>query len=316
MSFELTQKIKAYALGEAGFDLVGVSGVELSAVHALALQRWIDRGFAGSMEYMKREPQKRSNPKLILPSAKSVISLAVNYYHPEDPKPENQAAGKVAQYAYGRDYHKVIQKKLKHLSKYIQELAGPQTEIKSYVDTGPILEKAFAQSAGLGFVGKNTNVITRNFGSWVFLASLVTNLDLESDAPHTGSCGSCRICIDACPTSALLGDYQMDATRCISYWTIEAKEAAPPGIQKQMGEWAFGCDICQTVCPYNFRAKTTAHGELFPKKIAGSWIGVDAAALKSEDNFNQTYQGSPIRRPKIEGLKRNVKIVAQNAGMV
>ncbi len=314
---ELTQKIKKYALEEAGFDLIGITSAELPEFHGAALQKWISNGYAGSMDYMDKPGVDRSNPKTILPSARSVISLAVNYFHPDDPKPADKKMGKVAKYAYGRDYHKVIEKKLKKLSTYIHETSGTDTETKAYVDTGPILEKAFAQRAGLGFFGKNTNIITRNFGSWIFLASLVTNLELAADEPHTGSCGSCRICIDACPTDALLGNYEMDATRCISYLTIEAKSEPAPELKEKMGEWVFGCDICQTVCPYNFRAKVTVHQDLFPNRIAGSWVDLEKAqTVSTQEEFISIYQGSPVKRPKLEGMKRNAKIAAKNAAVV
>ncbi len=241
------------------------------------------------MEYMTREPVRRAHPEKSLPSAKTVVSLALNYFHPEDEKPAAGRHGKVAKYAYGRDYHKVIEKKLKRLSAFVVEAGGEGTEVKSYVDTGPILEKAFAQQAGLGFFGKNTNIITRNYGSWVFLASLITNLDLAPDVPHAGACGSCRLCIDACPTEALPGDYTIDATRCISYLTIEAKEEIPAALAAGLGEWSFGCDVCQDVCPYNFRAKTTKEKEFYPEKKAGTWVDLDKAFAA---------EGSPLKRAK------------------
>ena len=313
----LTEKIKKFAVEEAGFDLVGISAASLPDFHAQALEKWIAEGYAGTMDYMVRDGVRRADPKTILPSAKSVISLAVNYYHPEDPKPQNEPSGKVAQYAYGRDYHKVIEKKLKQFSKYIREIAGESAEVKAYVDTGPILEKAFAQQAGLGFFGKNTNIITRHYGSWVFLASLVTNLELTADEPHLGACGSCRICIDACPTDALLENYQMDATKCISYLTIESKTEPSAELREKMGEWAFGCDICQQVCPYNFRAKTTKHEDLYPHKIAGSWIPLEKIqSAETDEQFAAQFQGSPVKRPKRQGMARNAKIVMKNSLVV
>jgi epoxyqueuosine reductase len=262
---ELTKKIKEYALNGAGFDLVGFSSSELPSLYGDAMGKWVANGFAGNMEYMTRDGgAARTNTQKVLPGAKSVISLAINYFQDGASKPDTQV-GRVARYAYGADYHKVIEKKLKQLSSFILKIS-PHTKKKAYVDTGPIAEKAFAKEAGLGFFGKNTNIITRNYGSWVFLASLLTNLELEYDAPHLGACGSCRICIDACPTGALLGDYQLDARKCISYLTIESKEEHPASLKKGIGEWAFGCDICQEVCPYNFRAKTTRHEEFLEKK--------------------------------------------------
>lgn len=314
---ELTNEIKKFAVETAGFDLIGIAKVELPEFHGQALEGWIQNGFAGSMAYMVRDGKKRAEPQSVLPSAKSVIALAVNYYHPEDPKPQDTRAGKVAKYAYGRDYHKLIEKKLKLLCEFIQKTAGEGAEVKKYVDTGPILEKAFAKEAGLGFFGKNTNVITREYGSWVFLASIITNLDLKEDVPHTGACGSCRICIDACPTGALLGDYKLDARRCISYLTIESKEETPEPLQAKVGDWAFGCDICQDVCPYNFRAKTTRHEELYPNKIAGSWLDFDKLnSLSTDEEFAGVFSGSPVKRAKRYGILRNLKIVIKNQEVV
>ena len=310
----LTGRIKSFAICEAGFDLVGMAPVALPKVHEQALTQWVDKGFAGSMGYMVRDGRKRAHPEEILPGARSVISLAINYYHSEDPKPD-APSGKVAKYAYGADYHKIVEKKLKILAHFIKNQAGPETLIKSYVDTGPILEKAFAKESGLGFFGKNTNVITREYGSWIFLASLITNLELEYDQPHPGGCGSCRICIDACPTDALLGNYEMDARRCISYLTIEDKTsvrgAEPPS--KQIGEWLFGCDICQDVCPYNFRAKTTRYGEIYPQMKAGTWIDLDRLEkIRSDEEFREVFRGSPLKRSKLSGLLRNARVVLEN----
>lgn len=305
-SLELTQKIKNFALEEAGFDLVGISPAKLPAVHETALKTWIQNGFHGSMDYMARDPERRAHPEKVLSSARSVISLAVNYFHPEDEKPADVPAGKIAKYAYGTDYHRVIEKKLKRLSRFIAEAGGNGTEVKSYVDTGPVLEKAFAAQSGLGFFGKNTNIITRHYGSWIFLASLLTSLELLPDESHAGSCGSCRICLDACPTGALLGDYQIDATKCISYLTIESKESPPKELEGKTGEWIFGCDICQDVCPYNFRAKTTRHAELYPNKKAGTWVELDPVTkLESNEAFSEMFRQSPLKRPKLAGILRN-----------
>ncbi len=274
---------------KAGFDLVGITHAWLPQRHETALLAWVGSGYAGSMEYMRREPERRAHPEKVLASAKTVLSLALNYFHPEDEKPRQGSFGKVAKYAYGQDYHKVIEKKLKSLSKFILETAGSGAEVKGYVDTGPVLEKAFAQAAGLGFFGKNTNVITRHYGSWVFLASLITNLELVVDAPHLGSCGSCRLCIDACPTGALLGNYALDARRCISYLTIESKTETPQELRTGVGEWVFGCDICQDVCPYNVRAKTTLQQEFYPTKKAGTWLNLQKVEI---------LPGSPLKRAK------------------
>ncbi len=312
----LTGKIKDFALNEAGFDLAGFSLAALPQIHSDALEVWIKKGHAGSMDYMERDPKKRTDAQQVLPGAKSVISLVINYHHPDDPKPTDRPVGKVAKYAYGRDYHKIIEKKLKLLRNYILELS-PGAQVKTYVDTGPVLEKAFAKEAGLGFFGKNTNIITKNFGSFVFLASLITDLELEPDSPHTGSCGSCRICIDACPTNALLGNYEIDARRCISYLTIESKQPIPQELQKGVGEWAFGCDICQDVCPYNHKAKTTRHAELYPNKIAGTWLDLNEIQnFSSDEQFQARFQGSPVKRAKRQGLVKNAEVVLKNISMV
>lgn len=314
---QLTGIIKKFALEDAGFDMAGISRASLPEAHTEAFKAWIEKGYAGSMEYMVRDTDRRANPQAALPSAVSVISLAVNYFHPEDPRPAGKRVGKVARYAYGRDYHKIIEKKLKRLAEFIRQIAGKEIQLKAYVDTGPILEKAFAQKSGLGFFGKHTNIITRPFGSWVFLASLITDLELVQDEPHTGSCGSCRICIDACPTGALLGNYEMDATRCISYLTIENKAEPGDDLGKKMGEWLFGCDICQEVCPHNRRAQLTRHDELYPNSIAGTWVDIDLIeAMKSDEEFAAKFQGSPVKRAKRQGLLRNAKIVSKNFPMV
>ena len=293
---------------------MGISKAALSAKHEGAIESWVSEGYAGTMAYMEREPKKRAHPELSLASARSVVSLAVNYFHPDDPRPARHAVGKIAKYAYGVDYHSLIEKKLKKISRFVVEIGGTGTEVKSYVDTGPILEKAFAQEAGLGFFGKNTNLITREFGSWVFLASLITNLELEADVSHTGACGSCRICIDACPTEALLGDGSLDARRCISYLTIETHdESHAEELKKGIGEWVFGCDICQEVCPYNFRAKTTRHEALYPSARAGTWLDLDKAeSIKTDEEFNSAFQGSPLKRAKRTGLLRNARTVREN----
>jgi epoxyqueuosine reductase len=190
----------------------------------------------------------------------------------------------------------VIEKRLIKLARYVAAEGGEGTETRVYVDTGPLLEKAFAQQAGVGFFGKNTNIITRHQGSWVFLASLLTNLELERDLPHAGSCGSCTLCLDACPTQALTGPYQIDARRCIAYLSIETKVEVPDDLREKMGDWVFGCDVCQDVCPYNSRAKLTRHPELAEKR-AGTWVDLV--------DFRRP-EGSPLKRAKHPALKKPV----------
>jgi epoxyqueuosine reductase len=284
----------------------------LPSFHEEALVRWTADGRAGDMHYLTREPARRAHPERSLQSAKSVISLAVNYFVPAELRPENRSVGRVAKYAHGADYHKIIEKKLKLLSKFVSDAGGPGTEVKAYVDTGPILEKAFAQQAGLGFFGKNTNLITKNHGSWVFLASLITNLEFAYDEPHPGACGTCRLCIDACPTDALTASYEIDARRCIAYLSIETKEEPSEELKRGVGEWAFGCDICQDVCPYNKKAKLTRHPELSEKK-AGTWLDLEAVMkMETDEEFRTAFVGSPLKRPKLAGIKRNALLVLEN----
>ncbi len=218
---ELTRKIKSLAL-ESGFHKVGIASPELPEERVRDLERWLAQGYQGTMHYMSRDGAKRARASEILPGARSVIALAVSYHYPDDPGPEGGEWGKVARYARGKDYHAVIGKKLKRFVGAVRAFAGSEARLKPYVDTGPIMEKAYAREAGIGFYGKNTNLLTRELGSWFFLASLVTDLELEFDRPHAGSCGSCRLCLDACPTGALVGPHKLDARKCISYWTIES----------------------------------------------------------------------------------------------
>jgi epoxyqueuosine reductase len=304
----LTEQIKRAAL-EAGFDKCGVAPAELPASRENDLTEWLARGYAGSMHYMTRDGAKRARPSEILAGAQSVISLGLNYFYASTPKPEGRRVGRISLYARGRDYHRVIEKKLKKLKASIQALA-PAAKIKSYVDTGPIMEKAFAQAAGIGFYGKNTNILTADRGSWIFLASLVTDLALDVDKPHLGGCGSCRLCIDACPTSALVEPYRIDATKCISYWTIESKEEIPDAIADRMGDWAFGCDACQDVCPYNRKAKPSREPEFAPERGAGAWLDLEQiTSMQSGEDFAAYAQGTPLKRPKLAGLKRNAGVI-------
>jgi len=309
--YELAENIRRFALEEAGFDLVGFSPASLPEFYSDATQKWVSDGFAGGMDYMVRDGAKRAHPEASLSTAKSVISLAVNYFHPDDPHPA-EAAGKVAKYAYGADYHKIIEKKLKKLSAFVVQAAGSGTEVKSYVDTGPLLEKAFAKESGLGFFGKNTNIITREYGSWVFLACLITNIEFDYDVPHTGACGSCRLCIDACPTDALLGDYRLDARRCISYLTIEHRGAIPVSLRKKIGNRIFGCDDCQLVCPWNRYAVPNQEDDFKPRHGLAEPDLLELFSW-SEAEFLTRTEGSPIRRTTYEGWLRNVSIALGNA---
>jgi epoxyqueuosine reductase len=267
------------------------------------------------MAYMAREPHRRSRPQSVLPGAKSIIVLAMNYAQDMPPERGRGTAGRVSRYAWGRDYHRIIEDRLSQLEAFIRESAGPGTDCRSYVDHGPVLEKAFARQAGIGFVGKNTLLITEEFGSWVFLSVILTTLELDPGQARTSECGSCRACLDACPTGALVAPYHLDANRCISYLTIENKAEIPDDLKSKLNGWFFGCDICQEVCPYNARPTPTAIKEFRPEEGVGRWLDLEkVVALKSDEEFRALFRDTPLLRPKRAGLQRNAKaLMGQSA---
>jgi len=344
-----------------GFDLVGFSPARIAPKYLEVFDRWLDDGNEGQMSYM-RKIEKRRDLRKILPGAKSVIVLGTNYYRPQAKLKANY--GKVARYAYGRDYHKIIGKKLKQLEKFIQELESdraiiretPGTSVaphscstpvtpastpitKSYIDTGPILERALAEQAGLGRIGKNSCLITKEFGSWIFLSEIITTVGLVSKhclprkagilplsrwsdpaQPPANVCGNCTRCIDACPTGAIIAPGVIDTRLCISYLTIENKDKIPPKLAKiiKKTKRIYGCDICQEVCPHNeARQKSIKaasanpiHRALTLPRIAGSQLSAKKiASIKNDEQFLQAFAGSPLMRAKKEGLKRNVEIL-------
>lgn len=308
----LTERIKAYALS-LGFDVVGVTTAEPLEQDGAWLQSWLDDGYAGEMAYMVRNPEQRFHPQSLMPEAKSILCLALNYYQ----KTENNGRGtngRVARYAFGEDYHRIIEEKLAHLVVCIEGLGGRCARGRGDVDHGPMLERALARRAGMGFIGKNTNLITQNFGSWVFLAEVITDLELVPDPPvskQTEGCGSCRLCIDACPTAALTDLYRLDARRCISYLTIEQKGSIPIEIRNLVGEWAFGCDICQEICPYNHRPVETGEKRLRSDQGVGPALSVSDLDPHA---FKQRLAHTPLSRAKRRGLGRNLAVALGNAG--
>lgn len=310
MSSTSTQRIidRARALG---FDAAGVAAAGDLEEDDHALTRWLSEGRHGGMAYMARDPDRRSRPRKILPGAKSVIVLAMNYAPADSARGAARrapATGRVSRYAWGRDYHDIIEKRHVQLEAFIRGSAGPDVEFRSYVDHGPILEKAFARQAGIGFIGKNTLLITEAFGSWVFLSVILTTLELEPGSARTSECGSCRACLDACPTGALAAPYALDANRCISYLTIENKTAIPDELKSRLEGWVFGCDICQEVCPYNARPEPAAVKEFHPDHGAGPWLDLKKVmALDSDEAFRAAFHGTPLLRPKRAGLQRNAK---------
>jgi len=334
-----------------GFERVGVTSAAPLEREEQFLKEWLAEGRAGEMDYLEREPQRRTRPEELLPGAKSVIALAMNYHVNGDKvvrweggKVENSSArsgspstltpshlttlpppeGRIARYASGRDYHKVISKRLESFVRYVEALS-PGVECRTFVDTGPLLERGFAQRAGLGFIGKNTMLITKGLGSWVFLASVVTTLDLSADARDERSCGECRLCIDACPTQAITEPFKLDARRCIAYLTIESDKSIPPELRPQMGGWVFGCDICQDVCPHNARPSTIQEPSFRrkPEPSASDWtptfVGVMAnlesiLSIETDEEFRRRFAGSAFMRAGREGLIRNACVAAANLG--
>lgn len=300
----LTKKIKETALG-LGFHRVGITSADPVDADRRYFAEWLADGFSGEMAYLQKTPEIRSDPKRRFPEAKSVICLALSYYQPASSgNPDSNHVGKVARYAWGEDYHTIIEEKLARLIAAIDTLGGRCW--KGYVDHGPLLERAFAQRAGVGFIGKNTNLITPDYGSWVFLAEVVTDLDLIEDPPQTSQCGSCRICIDACPTAALTEAYRLDARRCISYLTIENKGPIPEEFLPRMEGWIFGCDICQEVCPFNDYATETDEPRFSPELGAGAALPLEEIeALSDKKAFQNRFGQTPLARAKWTGLARN-----------
>ncbi|MCY7390943.1 MAG: tRNA epoxyqueuosine(34) reductase QueG, partial [Leptolyngbyaceae cyanobacterium CAN_BIN12] len=280
MATDITLQIKQKAL-ELGFHKVGIAAVENHlASAASALQSWLSQGYHADMLWMANP--KREDIQQIMPTAQSVICVALNYYAPVS-RPSGKDYGKISRYGWGRDYHRVLHKKLKALSTWLQA-QGENVQARYYADTGPVQEKAWAQQAGIGWIAKNGNLITREYGSWVFLGEVLTNLELTADRPHTAHCGTCTRCMDACPTGAIPQPTVVDANRCIAYHTIENRsETLPAAISSHMQGWVAGCDICQDVCPWNERfAQPTDVAEFHPYPANVSPLLTELATLSDE----------------------------------
>jgi epoxyqueuosine reductase len=309
--YHLTQKVKEIALN-LGFHRVGITSADPVKADRRHFAEWLSDGFSAEMAYLQKSPEFRSDPKLRFSEARTVICLALSYYQPSSAD-HSDSDGKIARYAWGEDYHTIIEEKLALLMDSITALGGRCW--KGYVDHGPLLERAFAQRAGIGFIGKNTNLITPDYGSWVFLAEVVTDLDIAEDAPETSQCGSCRICIDACPTGALTEAYRLDARRCLSYLTIENKGPIPEEFLPRMEGWIFGCDICQEVCPYNDDPGETDEARLSPERGAGRMIPLKEAAEINKAAFQKRYGETPLARTKWTGLVRNATALQKSKNL-
>ena len=297
----------------AGFDLVGVTSAEPLREGGERLREWQEAGMAADMGYMQRPVELLSDPKRLQKSAKSVVSLGVSYY-PGD-HPENPGGGRVARYAWGRDYHVVIKERLFRLREELEEELGVRIKARGFTDAVPLLERSAAQHAGLGFFGRNSCVINGEIGSFFFIADLIVDLELEPDAHGTGTCGRCTRCMDRCPTGAIKAPGVVDARLCISYLTIENRGEIPRGLRPLVGDWAFGCDVCQEVCPYNNKTKATKSRwpEFSEEAGAGPYLDlVEVLGIRTDEEFEDRFGGTPLTRPGRAGLLRNCCVAAGN----
>jgi epoxyqueuosine reductase len=313
----LAERAKAVAAA-LGFDLVGVAPAE-PAPHAEYLREWLARGFGGEMDWLGRRVEVRLDPRRVLAGARSVVALGL-VYDPGDPPPAPGAAARIARYAGGDDYHGVLEGRVRAFESALAALAARPVRTRGYVDTGPLLERPLAARAGLGWIGKNTLLIHPRLGSYLFLATVVTDLELAPDAPEPDHCGTCRACLDACPTQAFPEPWVLDATRCISYATIEARGPVPEAARAPQGAWAFGCDVCQEVCPWNRRERREvppdAHGlreRLSPRpewrRPALRWL-----LELDEEAWRRATRRTALRRARWRGLLRNALVAAGNSG--
>jgi epoxyqueuosine reductase len=299
-----TQLIKQKAK-ELGFEEIGISKAEFLEEEAPRLENWLNQNMHGEMSYLANHFDKRLDPTKLVPGAKSVISLSYNYYTDQELKSDSY---KLSKYAFGRDYHKVVKKKLKILTQFIQEEIG-EIDGRAFVDSAPLMEKAWAKKSGLGWIGKNSLMLTKGKGSYFFLSELIIDLELEYDNPYTKDyCGTCTKCIDACPTDAIFEPYQVDASKCISYFTIELKEEIPQEMKGKFEDWIFGCDICQDVCPINSRAKVHKQPDFAPREGLLDMSKKDWKEI-TEEVFEKLFFATPVNRTKFKGLKRNIEFL-------
>ena len=311
---ELSVLVKSRARG-LGFSLVGIGPATGYRKESGLFEEWIDRGYAGEMKYLERQKPARREMNRVLEGARSIVSCALNY-NTEKPLSTDIAGdrrGWISRYAWGDDYHYVIAKMLDELAEYIRDISPPEARTRTYVDTGPVLEKAHAGRSGVGWVGKNTCLISQRAGSWLFLGEVITDVELAFDFPAADRCGTCTRCIDACPTEAIVEPYVLDARKCVSYLTIELKETIPRELREGMENNVFGCDVCQDVCPWNRDALSAARKNFLPRRglVAPEfeWL----LGLSPED-FSEIFRKSPVKRAKRKGFMRNVLVAVGNSG--
>lgn len=288
-----------------GFDFVGISKADFLEEEAPRLENWLNKNMHGQMSYMQNHFDKRLDPRILVPGAKSVISLLLNYYPSQ--KQVDDTAPKISKYAYGKDYHDVIKDKLNQLLQFIKESIG-DVDGRVFVDSAPVLDKAWAKKSGLGWIGKNSNLINKQNGSFFFIAELIIDLNLDPDGPIKDYCGTCTKCIDACPTDAIVAPQIVDGSKCISYYTIELKDAIPADVKGKFDNWMFGCDVCQDVCPWNRFSKPHHEPQFNPangllEMTKQEWLEL------TEETFKKVFKDSAVKRTKYNGLARNIKFI-------
>lgn len=306
---KLTNEIVIEKAKNVGFDLVGFAHAEDLSPEIDYLQEWLNKGYHHKMDYMERNFDKRRNIHTVFEQARSVISLAVNYYTDEEYS-NDKSLGKISRYAWGKDYHLIIWEKLFELIEDLRQVDSSFDAV-GYVDTGPVMDKAWAVRGGIGWMGKHTNVISREYGSWIFLATMICNKDFDYAVPSQDLCGTCTACIDACPTNAIAQPYVLNANKCISNLTIENRGEIPKQFKGHFDNWLFGCDICQDVCPWNEKfAQNSRESEFYPK--GNKEIPLDEIANMTKSVFNKKFAESPVKRARIKGLKRNAEFLKQD----
>ena len=296
-----TDLIKRKAL-ELGFSSCGISQARFLKEEEQKFEKWLSNGYHGTMSYLEKNIDKRLDPRILVPESKSIISLTYNYYPPK--KLINKNNFIISKYAYGRDYHKVLKKKLKKLLNNMKEKIG-NIEGRVFVDSAPVHERAWAKLSGLGWIGKNSLLINKDVGSYFFIAEIICDLELEYDVPVSDRCGNCTRCIDACPTNAITQAQVIDSNKCISYLTIENKDSIPKELKNEMNQSIFGCDICQDICPWNRFSTPHNEKEFLPNQKLKKLRKKDWIEL-TEETFNRIFEGSAIKRAKYKGLKKNI----------
>ncbi len=308
---QLTESVRRRAR-ELGFEGCGFSKAGFLEDEARRLENWLQEGKHGSMKWMENHFDKRVDPTKLVPGAKSVVSVLCSYHQPElaDRHAADEEHPKISKYALGEDYHFVLKDKLRALFDFTKELNGG-LEGRVFVDSAPVMDKAWAQKSGLGWIGKHTNLLNRSEGSWFFLGEMIVDAEFDYDAPTTDHCGSCTRCIDACPTDAITEPYVVDGSKCISYFTIELRDEIPREYHDKLGNWIFGCDICQDVCPWNRKAASGTEERLHARKPL---LGNDLSYWEELGlmEFRELFRKNPVKRTKYEGLKRNIRAVREN----